>query len=123
MFPTTSETVEVSNDGPLAGLPQADRFLLPLPAFAEHADIGVVNVATGQSGSPLSVPMLFRTCDRVELSFPLRVASRALDKPLTITPDRLTLGDHAVSTDSGFALPLTYYGPRRTIRTVSAQTI
>ena len=94
-----------------------------MPAFADHAEVGVVNVATGQSGSPLSVPMLFRTRDRVELSFPLRVASRALDKPLTITPDRLTLGDHAVPTDSGFALPLTYYGPRRTIRTVSAQTI
>jgi len=123
IFPSASETVEPSSDGPLAVLPQAERFLLPLPAFADHADVGVVNVATGQSGSPLSVPMLFRTADKVELSFPLRVASRALDKPLTIAPDQLMLGDRAVPTDTDFALPITYYGPRRTIRTVSAQSI
>ncbi|MBR0780946.1 CHASE2 domain-containing protein [Bradyrhizobium iriomotense] len=123
IFPSASETVAPSNQGPLAVLPQAERFLLPLPAFADHAEVGVVNVATGQSGSPLSVPMLFRTQDKVELSFPLRVATRALDKPLTIAPDRLMLGDRAVPTDSDFALPITYYGPRRTIRTVSAQSI
>ncbi|RXH24989.1 MULTISPECIES: adenylate/guanylate cyclase domain-containing protein [Bradyrhizobium] len=123
IFPSASETVEPSSAGPLAMLPQAERFLLPLPPFADHAEVGVVNVATGQSGSPLSVPMLFRTQDKVELSFPLRVASRALDKPLTITSDHLMLGDRAVPTDSEFALPITYYGPRRTIRTVSAQSI
>ncbi|WGD55751.1 adenylate/guanylate cyclase domain-containing protein [Bradyrhizobium sp. CB1650] len=123
IFPTASDTVATSSDGPLATLPQAERFLLPLAAFADHAEVGIVNVATGQSGSPLSVPMLFRTPDKVELSFPLRVASRALDKPLTIAPDHLMLGDRAVPTDTDFALPITYYGPRRTIRTVSAQTV
>ncbi|MDA9403443.1 CHASE2 domain-containing protein [Bradyrhizobium sp. CCBAU 45389] len=123
IFPSASETVAPGSQGPLAVLPQAERFLLPLPAFADHAEVGVVNVATGQSGSPLSVPMLFRTHDKVELSFPLRVATRALDKPLTIAPDHLMLGDRAVATDSDFALPITYYGPRRTIRTVSAQSI
>ncbi|WFU76003.1 MULTISPECIES: adenylate/guanylate cyclase domain-containing protein [unclassified Bradyrhizobium] len=123
IFPSASETVAPGSEGPLAVLPQAERFLLPLPAFADHAEVGVVNVATGQSGSPLSVPMLFRTRDKVELSFPLRVATRALDKPLTIAPDHLMLGDRAVPTDTDFALPITYYGPRRTIRTVSAQSI
>ena len=123
IFPSASETVEPSSQGPLAVLPQAERFLLPLPAFADHAEVGVVNVATGQSGSPLSVPMLFRTQDKVELSFPLRVATRALDEPLTIAPDHLMLGDRAVPTDADFALPITYYGPRRTIRTVSAQSV
>ena len=107
----------------LAALPRADGLLLPLPAFAEHADIGIVDIATGQSGSPLSMPMLFRSDDKVELSLPLRVASRALDEPLTIGPDHLTLGDRAVPTDTDFSLPITYYGPRRTIRTVSAQSI
>lgn len=123
IFPSASETVTSSSQGPLAVLPQAERFLLPLPLFADHAEVGVVNVATGQSGSPLAVPMLFRTHDKVELSFPLRVATRALDKPLTIAPDHLMLGDREVPTDSDFALPITYYGPRRTIRTVSAQSI
>lgn len=123
IFPSASETVDPSSEGPLAVLPQAERFLQPLPAFADHAEVGVVNVATGQSGSPLSVPMLFRTRDKVELSFPLRVAARALDKPLTVAPDHLMLGDRAVPTDGDLALPITYYGPRRTIRTVSAQSI
>ncbi|MGL9616685.1 adenylate/guanylate cyclase domain-containing protein [Bradyrhizobium sp. U531] len=123
IFPSASETVEPNSEGPLAVLPQAERFLLPLPAFADHAEVGVVNVATGQSGSPLSVPMLFRTQDKVELSFPLRVAARALDKALTIASDHLMLGNRAVPTDADFALPITYYGPRRTIRTVSAQSI
>src|SRR6266702_3287494 len=50
IFPTASETVATSSEGPLAALPQAERFLLPLPAFADHADVGIVNVATGQSG-------------------------------------------------------------------------
>ena len=122
IFPSASETVAPS-EGPLAVLPEAERFLQPLPAFADHAEVGVVNVATGQSGSPLAVPMLFRTRDKVELSFPLRVAARALDQPLTVAPDRLMLGNRAVPTDSDFALPITYYGPRRTIRTVSAQSI
>jgi adenylate cyclase len=123
IFPAASDTVAKSSEGPLAALPQAERFLLPLPAFADHAEVGIVNVATGQSGSPLSVPMLFRTSDKVELSFSLRVASRALGLPLTIAPDHLMLGDRTVPTDSDFSLPITYYGPRRTIRTLSAQNV
>ncbi|MBH5370780.1 CHASE2 domain-containing protein [Bradyrhizobium glycinis] len=123
IFPSASETVAPSSEGPLAVLPEAERFLQPLPAFADHAEVGIVNVATGQSGSPLAVPMLFRTRDKVELSFPLRVAARALDEPLTVAPDHLKLGDRVVPTDSNLALPITYYGPRRTIRTVSAQSI
>ncbi|MCA1523868.1 MULTISPECIES: CHASE2 domain-containing protein [Bradyrhizobium] len=123
IFPSASETVAPSREGPLAVLPEAERFLQPLPAFADHAEVGIVNVATGQSGSPLSVPMLFRTRDKVELSFPLRVAARALDQPLTVAPGHLMLGDRVVPTDSNLALPITYYGPRRTIRTVSAQSI
>jgi adenylate cyclase len=123
IFPSASETVAPRSHDPFAVLPQAERFLLPLPAFADHAEVGIVNVATGQTGSPLSVPMLFRTQDKVELSFPLLVASRALDKPLTIAPDHLMLGDRQVPTDTDFALPITYYGPRRTIRTVSAQSV
>lgn len=120
IFPEAIEAVDAGNQDALASLPRAERFLLPLPAFAGHADVGIVNVATG---SPLSIPMLFRTRDRVELSFPLRVATRALDKPLTLAPDRLSIGDHSVATDTGYTLPITYYGPRRTIRTVSAQAV
>lgn len=112
-----------ADDAPLARLPEADRFLLPLPMLADRADIGIANVTTGQTGTPLSVPMLFRTRDKIELSFPLRVASVAIGEQLTIAPDRLSFGDRSISTASDYALPLSYYGPRRTIRTVSAANL
>ena len=120
-----SNTVQPSaeDDGPLARLPKADRFLLPLPAFADRAEVGIANVATGQTGTPLSVPMLFRTHDKIELSFPLRVASVAIGQKLTIEPDRLLFGDRPIATASDYALPISYYGPRRTIRTVSAANL
>jgi len=111
------------DNGPLAGLPQASRFLLPLPAFAEHAEVGIANVVTGQTGTPLLVPMLFRTQDRIELSFPLRVASIASGTKLTIEPERLRFGDRPIPTSSNYALPISYYGPRHTIRTISAASL
>jgi len=67
--------------------------------------------------------MLFRTRDKIELSFPLRVASVAIGEKLTIAPDRLSFGDRSIATASAYALPLAYYGPRRTIRTVSAANL
>ncbi|XIA63825.1 CHASE2 domain-containing protein [Bradyrhizobium sp. TZ2] len=122
VFPDTVQS-SAESEGPLARLPAADRFLLPLPAFTEHAEVGIANVMTGQTGTPLSVPMLFRTRDKVELSFPLRVAAVAIGKPLTIEPDRLLFGDRAIATATNYALPISYYGPRRTIRTVSAASL
>ena len=120
-----SNTIQPSaeNDGPLARLPKADRFLLPLPAFADRTEVGIANVATRQTGTPLSIPMLFRTSDRIELSFPLRVASVAIGQKLTIEPDRLLFGDRPIATASDYSLPISYYGPRQTIRTVSAANL
>ncbi|WFU19591.1 adenylate/guanylate cyclase domain-containing protein [Bradyrhizobium sp. CB3481] len=122
VFPNTVQPSEES-EGPLAGLPKASRFLLPLPAFVERAEVGVANVATGQTGTPLSVPMLFRTRDNIELSFPLRVASIAIGDKLTIEPDRLRFGDRPILTAADYALPISYYGPRHTIRTISAANL
>ena len=122
VFPNTVQP-SAETDEPLARLPIADRFLLPLPAFSERAEVGIANVATGQTGTPLSVPMLFRTHDKIELSFPLRVASVAIGQKLTIEPDRLLFGDRPIATASDYALPISYYGPRRTIRTVSAANL
>jgi len=49
VFPNTVQS-SAEDDGPLARLPKADRFLLPLPAFADRAEVGIANVATGQTG-------------------------------------------------------------------------
>src|SRR5258707_12012069 len=120
VFPEASQSLPAENDGPLARLPRAEKFLLPLKKFADHAQIGIVNSATDRSGTPQSVPMLFRTSDRVELSFPLRVASLAIGKEPTIEPNRLMLGERSVATDADHVLPISFYGQRRTIRTISA---
>jgi len=124
IFPEASQAISSENDnGPLAGLPTAERFLLPLKRFTDHASIGIVNVATDQSGTPRSIPVLFRTGDTVELSFPLRVAALAVGKDVAIEPDRLTLGQRSVPTDVDHALPIAFYGPRGTIRTISAASV
>ncbi len=111
------------SDAPLGRLPEADRFVLPLAALADRSDVGIVNVTTGRTGTPLSVPMLFRTRDKIELSFPLRVAAVATGERLAIAPNQLTFGERSIATADDYALPLSYYGPRHTIRTVSAANL
>lgn len=124
IFPEASQSISWENGWrPLARLPMAERFLLPLKKFADHAAIGIANVATDQAGTPRSIPMLFRTGDTVELSFPLRVASLAVGKEPVIEPDRLRLGQLSVPTDVDHALPIAFYGPRGTIRTISAASV
>ena len=59
----------------------------------------------------------------VELSFPLRVAALAIGKEPVIEPNRLMLDQRSVPTDADHALPITFYGPRQTIRTVSAASV
>jgi adenylate cyclase len=123
VFAQASQLVAAEKDGPLAGLPKAERFLLPLKRFADHAQIGIANVMTDRSGTPSSIPMLFRTHDRIEMSFSLRTAALAIGKEPTIEPNRLVFGDRSVATDADHALPITFYGPRRTIRTISAASL
>ncbi len=123
VFAQSSQSIAAEKDGPLAGLPQAERFLLPLSRFADLAEIGIVNVTTDRSGIPSSMPMLFRTQDRIEVSFALRVAALAAGKEATIEPNRLLIGERSVATDSNHVLPISFYGPRRTIRTISAASV
>ncbi|HEV7881366.1 adenylate/guanylate cyclase domain-containing protein [Bradyrhizobium sp.] len=123
VFPESRQSIAAQNDGPLARLPRAEKFLLPLQKFADHAEIGMVNVATDRGGVPRSIPLLFRTSDRVEMSFPLRVAALAIGKEPTIEPNRLVLGERSVATDADHALPISFYGPSRTIRTLGAASV
>jgi adenylate cyclase len=124
VFPEASQSVFAENDeGPLALLPRAEKFLLPLKKFADQALIGVANVTTDQTGTPRAIPMLFQTSDRLEMSFPLRVAALAIGKEPAIEPNRLILDQRSVPTDIDHALLVTYYGPHRTIRTISAASV
>ncbi len=124
VFPKASQSVFArNNEDPLALLPTAEKFLLPLKKFADHAQIGVSNVTTDQSGTPRAIPMLFRTSDGIEMSFPLRVVALAVGKEPVLEPNRLVLDQRSVPTDVDQALLLTYYGPRGTIRTISAAPV
>lgn len=120
VFPGGSQWVEAGRGGPLDAIPEAERFLLPLPRFSAAAAVGVVNVATDRSGAPRFVPLLFKAEGRVEAALPLRVAALADGSDPEIEPDRMILGSRAIPTDLGHVLPLAFYGPRGTIGTVSA---
>ena len=123
IFTQARQSIAGAEDGPLSRLPRAERFLLPLAVFADHAAVGVVNVTTDRSGTPSAVPMLFRTSDRVEMSLPLRVAALATGMDPTIEPNRLVLKGRPVPTDIDHVLPLAFYGRRGTIRTISAAAV
>ena len=123
VFDEATQTVGADGDGALARVPIADSFVLPLDRFSQSAAIGIVNVATDYAGTPRLVPMVFRTGDRIEASFPLQAASIALDAKPVFEPDRIVLGDRAIPTDLGQRLPISYYGPHGTIETVSAATV
>ncbi|MGO8330510.1 adenylate/guanylate cyclase domain-containing protein, partial [Rhizobium ruizarguesonis] len=69
-----------------------NQLLLPLPRFAAAAAVGIVNVATDQTGTPRFIPLLSRSADRLDPAFPLRVESVALGGDPTIDPDSIMLG-------------------------------
>jgi adenylate cyclase len=122
VFAGSSQRLEAGS-GILSEIPRADRFVLPLQRFADVAAIGVVNVATDLAGTPRFVPMMFTDGSRIEASFALRVAARAIGHEPSIGPGGLTLGSRFISTDFGHALPLAFYGPRGSVNTLSAAAV
>jgi adenylate cyclase len=123
VFGESKQTVATKEAGPLADLPVASAFLLPLKIFAEQAAVGVVNLNTDSSGVPRSMPMLMRSADRVMVSMPLRIASAASRDDAQIGEHNFSLAGSHVPTDVGHVLPMSFYGPRGTIRTISASTV
>jgi adenylate cyclase len=123
VFADATQQLEATEPGSLARLPQAERFLSPLKVFSDHAAVGAVNLATDASGTPRGVPMLVRSSDRVELSFPLQVAALASGNEPDIQRDSVILGNRRIATDIDHILPLAFYGGRGTIRTVSAAAV
>jgi adenylate cyclase len=123
VFPEANQSIATEENSPLARLPRADKFLLPLKAFTDHAAPGVVNLITDKSGAPRGVPMLFRTQDKIELSFPLRVAALAANTEPIVEAGSLTLAQRHVPIDVGHVLPLSFYGRHGTIRTISAARV
>ena len=97
--------MDAVGEGPLARVPNAERFLWPLKAFSDAAAVGVVNVVTDRTGTPRFVPLLFRAGDRTEASFSLRAAAMAAAEDPGIAPDDFSLGGQRIRTDIGHILP------------------
>ena len=123
VFDEARQTVGADGGGALARVPVADSFVLPLNRFSQSAAIGIVNVSTDYAGTPRFVPMVFRSGDRIQASFPLQAASVALNAKPVFEPERIVLGEQSIPTDLGQRLPIGYYGPQGTIETVSAATV
>lgn len=123
IFSSSSQRLGLDGADPLAAVPSASEFLLPQAVFSDVAAVGVVNVATDGSGTPRLVPLLFRKDEELVASLPLRVASLLQGHDPVIEGDRLWVGDRLVRTDVGHVLPVDFFGPRGTIRTVSAQAL
>jgi adenylate cyclase len=123
VYAESKQLMTAEGDGPLAHVPSADRLLQPLKRFADVAAVGVANVVTENTGTARFFPMLFRSGDRLEASLPLRVAAVAAGEDPSIEPNRLSVGGRSIRTDIGHVLPLNFYGPRGTIRTISGAAV
>jgi len=123
VFDEMRQKAPASADPALDGVPVTDSLVLPQERFANAAAIGVVNISTDYAGTPRLAPLVFRTADRIEASFPLQAASLGLNARPVFEPGRIVLGEHAIPTDHGQRLPIGYYGPRGTIETVSAAAV
>lgn len=112
-----------SVDDDVQDLPAAQNLLLPLESLSSAAALGVVNISTDASGIPRHVPLLLRSNGRILPSFPLRAASVAMGRDPVLRPDAIDMDGTSTSTERGYALPLRFYGPGGTVRTISASQI
>jgi adenylate cyclase len=109
--------------GRLEGVAHVEQLLRPLPRFAEAAAVGTVNIATDWAGTPRHVPLLLHSGDELVASLPLRTASIALGQDPVLEEDGVVLGGRKIATDRGYGLPLRFYGPGGTVRTISAARV
>jgi adenylate cyclase len=123
IFDRPVQTLLPGGRSELDRVPVARSVLLPIEPLARVAAVGAVNVTTDSSGVPRHVPLLLRAGDQLLPSFALRAASVALNRDPIIGPDHIDFGGRPIRTDLGYSLPLRFYGPRGSIRTISATEV
>ncbi len=110
--------------GPQALLaPMPDSDLWPLPKFERAAAVGLANVAADAGGTPRHLPLLFQTPRGLVQGFALRAAALHRRAETILSADSVTIGDEPVPLDTRWHLPLRFFGPARSIRTISAQDL
>ena len=105
------------------GLSQASRVLRPLARFAEVSDLGLVNVAVDHNGTPRHLPLLIREPNGLLPAFALRVAASATGTEPLFAQDSIQIGPTLTRLDLNLNLPLRFYGPRGSVRTISAAAL
>ncbi|MCX2723613.1 CHASE2 domain-containing protein [Roseibium salinum] len=106
-----------------ATLPTPDTVLYPLHVFKSVARTGLVNLATDAGGTPRHVPVVFTTGTGPEPSFVLAAVAAHLGEMPSLAHNALNIGDRQQPLDFALHMPLNYYGPGGTVRTISAQTV
>lgn len=104
-------------------VPAPSDVLWPIAAVRNAARVGLVNVSTDETGVPRFVPMIFRAGETIAPSFVLAAASAALNAEPIFGNDTLKLAARTVHMDSGYHLPIRYYGPRGAVRQFSAAQV
>jgi adenylate cyclase len=104
-------------------LAKAERVLWPVSPIDKATMIGVVNLSTDHGGTPRYVPLLIRSGVELVPSISLLTAARAAQAEPELNENFVQIGATRTKVDLGYNLPIRFYGPRGTIRTVSAQTI
>jgi adenylate cyclase len=106
----------------LSDIPVADRFLWPIEPIRRVSESGFVNVSLDQAGTPRYVPLVMRADEGLVPSFALAVAGAATGAPV-LEARTLLLGGRSIDTDLGQNMPLRFYGPGESFRTISAADV
>lgn len=112
-----------AGDGTGTLLPVTAGEIMPQPAFAAAAAVGLVNVASDAGGTPRHLPMVFRTAAGLTPSFALRAAGFHAGADPVLGRETVRIGAAARRLDLGWHLPLRYFGPEATIVTISAANL
>ena len=108
------------NAGSRHGFAPVERMIWPQDAFRAVAGTGLVNIATDHAGTARHLPLLIAGEGAMLPAFALRLAGLSARADPVVAGDAIMIGGVTTRTDLGFTLPLRFYGPRGTIRTVSA---
>ncbi|WP_300059907.1 CHASE2 domain-containing protein [uncultured Roseobacter sp.] len=112
-----------ADEGRISDVARPETVLRPQPAFADVADVALVNVSTDPTGTPRYIPTVFATDNGVEPSFALSVASNALGIAPNVGAGSLDLGGDPIPLDIGLNMPLRLIGPEGSIPTYSAKDV
>ncbi len=106
--------------GVVSPVPVTDELLMPEPAFAAAAAVGLVNISADAGGTPRHIPLLFLTPGGLSPSLAVRALGFYLGERPSVTGEGVRLGGDVVPLDLGWHMPLNYYGPSGTVKTISA---